>query len=325
MIKNKTIFISPLDWGLGHATRCVPLIKQLLVDNVVILGVTPTTALIFNEEFPNLKKVDVEPYNIRYSHSLPLSVKLLIDAPRIFGVIKKERLQLKQIIKEYQIDIVISDNRFGLYDKSVECIYITHQLNIQASLFSKIANKIHHHFIKQFNAIWIPDFEADTKSLAGKLSKKTFPQTVKYIQPLSRLAVVDKTEHQFDYLCLLSGPEPLRTDLEKVLIKKANQSDKRICFVRGTVKNAKSFANKNVELIDMPDAKQLSQLIANSTAIVCRSGYSTLMDLHHLQKMNCILVPTPGQEEQEYLAKYWEKKFDAKVIQQRDLNTFSFK
>ena len=324
LIKNKTIFISPLDWGLGHATRCVPLIKQLMVENVVILGVTPTTALIFNEEFPTLTKVEIEPYHIRYSHSLPLVVKLLIDAPRIFSVIKRERIQLSQIIKEHQIDVVISDNRFGLYDKSVECIYITHQLTIQAGLFSGIANKIHHHFIKKFNAVWIPDFEDESKRLAGKLSKNSNLKNVNYIGALSRLSIVDKTENQYDYLCLLSGPEPLRTDLEKVLIEKANQSEKRICFARGTTKEFKSFANKNVTVFDLPNAKELSQLITNSKTIVCRSGYSTLMDLHHLQKTSYILVPTPGQDEQEYLADYWEHKYAAKVIQQKDLPTFSF-
>ncbi len=293
-------------------------------DNVVVLGVTPTTALIFNEEFPTLKKVNVEPYNIRYSHTIPLSVKLLLDASRIFRVIKKERLQLQKIIKEYQIDVVISDNRFGMYEKSVYCIYMTHQLNIQAGLFSEIANKIHHHFIKQFNEVWVPDFEEGSKSLAGKLSRSIVHQNVKYIGPLSRLSIIEKTENQFDYLCLLSGPEPLRTDLEKALIKKANQSDKRICFVRGTTKELKSFVNKNVTVCDMPNAKELSQLIISSTTIVCRSGYSTLMDLQHLQKKNYIFVPTPGQDEQEYLAKYWNEKFEAKVVQQKDLNAFSF-
>lgn len=293
-------------------------------DNVVVLGVTPTTALIFDEEFPDLKKVEVEPYNIRYSHTIRLSVKLLLDAPRIFSVIKKERLQLQKIIKDHQIDVVISDNRFGMHDRSVECIYITHQLNIKAGIFSGIATKIHHYFIKQFNEVWVPDIEDADKSLGGKLSKNTFLKNVKYIGILSRLSFIEKTENQYDYLCLLSGPEPLRTDLEKALIKKANQSDKLICFVRGTTKELKSFVNKNVTVFDMPSANELSRLITSSKTIVCRSGYSSLMDLHHLQKTNCFLIPTPGQDEQEYLAKYWEHKFSAKVVQQKDLRAFSF-
>lgn len=324
LIKNKTIFISALDWGLGHATRCVPLIKQLMADNVVVLGVTKSTSLIFDEEFPELQKVEVIPYDIKYSKALPVSVKLVVDAPRIFNVIKQERKQLEQIIKDCKIDVVISDNRFGMSSKNVESIYITHQLNIQAGLFSGIATKIHHYFIKQFNEVWVPDIEDANKNLSGKLSKNTSLQNVKYIGTLSRLSVVKETPYSFDYLCLLSGPEPLRTDLEKELIKKANQSDKRICFVRGTKKELKSFINKNVRVFDMPDALELSRLIFGSTTIVCRSGYSTLMDLHHLQKKSYIFVPTPGQDEQEYLANYWKEKFSAKLLLQKDLRAFSF-
>ena len=295
-----------------------------MADNVVILGVTPTTSLIFNEEFPDLKKVEVEPYHIRYSHSIRLSVKLLLDAPRIFGVIKKERLQLQKIVKDYQIDVVISDNRFGMHDKSVKCIYITHQLNIQAGIFSSIATKIHRYFIKQFNEVWVPDIEGSSKSLSGKLSENASLQNVKYIGILSRLFEVRATLGNYDYLCLLSGPEPLRTNLEEELIKKANQSDKRICFVRGTKKELKSFVNKNISVFDMPDAMQLSSLVIGSSIIVCRSGYSTLMDLHQLHKKDYIFIPTPGQDEQEYLANYWKEKFGAKVVQQKDLSTFSF-
>lgn len=324
IFKNKTIFISPLDWGLGHATRCVPLIKQLMLTNVVILGVTPTTALIFNEEFPTLKKIDIEPYIITYSKTIPLSVKLLFDAPRILKVIKKEQQQLEQIIREHQIDVVISDNRFGLYNKNVECIYITHQLNIQAGIFSFIANKIHRRFIKHFNKVWVPDFEEENKCLAGNLSRNTSLKNIIYIGPLSRLQKVDKIEDEFDYLCLLSGPEPLRTELEIILINAADVSNKKIGLVRGT-RPLPHSVNKNITIIDLPTALQLSQLIVNSKTIVCRSGYSTLMDLHHLEKKECILIPTPGQDEQVYLANYWKQKFGARVIQQKDLKTFEFK
>lgn len=325
MIKNKTIFISPLDWGLGHATRCVPLIKQLMTGNVVILGVTKTTALIFDEEFPTLKKINIEPYNITYSKILPLSIKLVLDSPRIFKDIKKENEQLKTIIKNNQIDVVISDNRFGLYNREVESIYITHQLNIQAGVFSFIANKIHHRYIKQFNKVWVPDFEDENKCLAGKLSRNTSLDNVTYIGSLSRLQKVSRVEDEFDYLCLLSGPEPLRTDLENSLIEKANFSDKKICFVRGAIQALNHSINENIVIVDLPSALQLSQLISNSKTVVCRSGYSTLMDLHHLQKKECILIPTPGQNEQVYLANYWKQKFGARVIQQKDLTPFKFK
>ena len=290
---------------------------------MVILGVTKTTAIIFNEEFPTLKKIEIEPYNISYSKKIPLSIKLLFDAPRILGVIKKEQQQLAKIIKEHKIEVVISDNRFGLSNKNVECIYMTHQLNIQAGVFSFIANQIHHHYIKQFNSVWIPDFEDEKNCLAGKLSRNASLKNVVYLGPLSRLQKVDEIKVEYDYMCLLSGPEPLRTELEIILIEKAMQSDKKICIVRGTNLEHKIFVNKNVTIVDLPSAKELSQFICNSKTIVCRSGYSTLMDLHHLQNTNCILIPTLDQYEQLYLANYWEQKFGAKVIDQKDLASFS--
>ncbi len=293
-------------------------------DNVVILGVTKTTSLIFNEEFPQIQKVEIIPYNIKYSKALPVAVKLLLDAPRIFNVIKQERKQLEQIIKDYKIDVVISDNRFGLSSKNVESIYITHQLNIQAGIFSSIANKTHHYYIKQFNAVWVPDFEAKNMCLSGKLAHHHSLKNVTYIKPLSRLSKDITTGDKYEYLCLLSGPEPLRSELERTLIDKANKSDKSICIVRGTNKELRSFVNKNINTINTPSAIELSNLIINSKTIVCRSGYSTLMDLHHLNKQNCILIPTPGQEEQEYLAKFWNAKAGFKVIHEKELKSFRF-
>ncbi len=295
-----------------------------MTDNVVILGVTKTTSLIFDEHFPNLKKIELEPYKITYSSNLPLSIKLLLDAPRILKVIKREKQQVEKIIKEHAIDVVISDNRFGLHSKKAECIYITHQLNIQAGLFSVMANKIHHRYIKKFDTVWVPDFENETQSLAGKLSKKELFKNARYLGALSRLPILEDTAEEFDYLCLLSGPEPLRTELEKILIGKANQSKTRICIVRGTNRVLTTIPNKSISVINMPGASQLSHLISASKKIVCRSGYSTLMDLHHLQKKNCVLIPTPGQDEQVYLASYWKEKFGAKVITQRNLNHFFF-
>jgi hypothetical protein len=294
-------------------------------NNVVILGVTPTTAFIFDVEFPKLQKVQIVPYGIQYSVTLPLAVKLLLDAPRIAGVIKKEKEQLAQLINEYGIDVVISDNRFGLCSEKVECIYITHQLHIQAGLFSTFANSIHHHYIRQFNEVWVPDFEEEKISLAGKLSHHSAFKNVKYIGPLSRLDLIDKSASGFDYVCILSGPEPLRTKLETTLIHKANGSDKQICIVRGTNKELLHRTRENVHIINAPSARELSSLMTNAHTIICRSGYSTLMDLYHLQKQNCILIPTPGQHEQEYLAKLWGEKPGFKAISEKEISSIEMR
>lgn len=315
-IKHKTIFISPLDWGLGHATRCVPLIRRLMADNTVIMGITPGTASVLREEFPELKTVDIEPYRIRYSKSLPLLLKLLSDAPRIAGVIKKEQEQLKVIVKEHGIDLIVSDNRLGLYHEQVESIYITHQLKIKAGIWSAAANRIHRCYIQKFSKVWVPDFEERELSLAGELSENPGLKHAAYIGPLSRLNKEAKKGEAIDYLLLLSGVEPQRSLLEEALCGAFRHTKKRVVLVRGTNTARSMTFPANIRVIDLADAARLSQLICDAETIVCRSGYSSLMDLHHLEKKRLMLIPTPGQTEQEYLAGYWSKRFGASLLEQ---------
>lgn len=304
---------------MGHATRCVSLINRLKQLNTVVIGVTPSTEGVFNEHFPELKKVYIEPYHIKYSTKLSVTLKLLFDSYRIFKVIKKENNQLKQIVKENNINLIISDNRFGLYHKDVESIYITHQLNIQANYFSNIANYIHSNYIKKFHKIWVPDYENETHCLAGDLSRNTRYKNVEYIGPLSRLEKLDEII-KFDYLFLLSGPEPLRTQFEKQLIELSKTTQKNIALVRGSSLKTEFMYNSNLVIFDMPNERVLSRLILGAEHVFCRSGYSTLMDLHLLNKHEITLIPTPGQYEQEYLANYWKNKFGARVVIQNNLS-----
>jgi uncharacterized protein (TIGR00661 family) len=322
LIKHKTIFISPLDWGLGHATRCVPLIRRLMADNTVILGVTPGTAPVLKEEFPELKTIGIEPYNIRYSKSLPLLLKLFSDAPRIAGVIKKEQEQLKAIVQEHAIDLIISDNRLGLYHESVESIYMTHQLTIKAGIWSAAANRIHRRYMQKFSKVWVPDFEDRSLSLAGELSENPGLGHVEYIGPLSRLDSMVEKNDNIDYLVLLSGVEPQRSLLEEALCRAFGHTTKKVTFVRGTTSAATLPFPKNITVINLANAAQVSQLIHNAETIVCRSGYSSLMDLHHFQKKQVVLIPTPGQTEQEYLAIHWSKHFGATVIEQARIGSW---
>jgi Glycosyltransferase family 28 C-terminal domain len=290
-----------------------------MAENVIILGVTPTTSLIFDEEFPQLTKLYIEPYAISYSKILPLALKLVLDAPRILRVINRENKQLEKWIGEYKIDVVISDNRFGLYNSRVECIYITHQLNIQAGWLSAIANRIHRRYIKQFNAVWVPDFEDKKLSLAGSLSHFKNLKHVKYIGPLSRLIPISTLKEEFDYLFLLSGPEPHRSLFETEIIKRINVSKANCILVRGTNQRSIEPYPENLKVYDVVNANQLGQLITNAQTVICRSGYSTLMDLYTLNKKSVVLVPTPGQVEQEYLANYWYQNYQAKVVLQSQL------
>ncbi|MES2133757.1 MAG: glycosyltransferase [Bacteroidota bacterium] len=295
-----------------------------MVNNVVILGVTASTRLILDQEFPALKKVDVEPYNIRYSKFIPLSMKLLLDSSRISAVIKKEHKQLLQLVKDHKIDVVISDNRFGLYHQSIETVYITHQLNVKAGIWSALANRIHHRFIRKFTKVWVPDFEDTGKTLAGDLSRHPGLKVSQYLGPLSRLDPGITKTSSFDYLVLLSGVEPQRSILEEKLCEKMKVSSKKICLVRGTNVPFKFVLPKNVEVIDLPNALQLAQCIRNAETVICRSGYSTLMDLHSFNKEKLVLIPTPGQSEQLYLANYWQEKFKVHVVFQSRVEGWNF-
>lgn len=329
MFSNKTIFYGALDWGLGHATRSVPIIRQLKKTNTVILGVTPLTKTIFDEEFPELKKIELPPYNISYSKIIPIWIKLTLSYPEIADIIKKENKLLENIIKENNIEIVISDNRFGLYSKKIHSVFITHQLSLKAPVFETIGNKINRSYISSFNEVWVPDYDEERKSLSGELSHSNhFHKNVKYIGPQSRLSdvITDFEKDKYDYLILLSGPEPTRTVLEEELLKKVKSSGKRIAFVRGrqeAVAGDRKQSENGVEVFDFPNKSELKKLILSSKKIICRSGYSTLMDMHLLGKKDLILIPTPGQTEQEYLAGYWKNKFGTEYLAQNKISTFT--
>jgi len=320
LISNKTIFISPIDWGLGHASRCVPLIHELKKNNRVILGVTELNAFLFDQYFPELEKVTLPSYAISYSKILPLWFKLLLQWPKINKVIKQENDQLHEIVNTYSIDLVISDNRFGLFSKSIESIFITHQLQLKTPLFSIFANKLNKKHIHCFNEVWVPDFEDVKARLAGDLSRSEgIKLPVKYIGPQSALTIstTHKLQNKFDYLILLSGVEPQRTILEKICLRVFKHSHKKIVLVRGSNITAKN-SSQNISVIDFVAGDELKDLILHAETVICRSGYSTLMDLCLLNKKQIILIPTPGQTEQEYLANYWKANFGATVFVQKN-------
>lgn len=329
---GKTIFHGALDWGLGHATRSVPIIKQLLKNNTVILGVTPLTKLVFDEEFPGLTKIELPAYNIRYSKILPLWVKLGLSSPRISRIISEEHKVLNKIIDEHKIEIVISDNRFGLYSDKIHSVFVTHQLFLKAPVFENFGSRINQKYISRFNEVWVPDFDGSAsspESLSGELSHgNLFHKNVKYIGPQSRLTdVTTKIENEkYDLLILLSGPEPSRTELEMELLKRFAGSDKKVVLVRGSDIITRCVGEQWTDYWDIfnfPPKEKLKEFILSSKKVICRSGYSTLMDMHLLGKKELILIPTPGQTEQEYLAEYWKTKFGAKHLPQDKISNFT--
>lgn len=259
------------------------------------------------QEFTNIPFLFLEGYNITYSSNpklLPLSI--LGQLPKIKKAIKREYLWLDDAIEKYAIDLVISDNRYGLYSNKAPCVFITHQLTIKAPFLfvEKWLQEINYQFINRFSTCWVPDFKGDN-NIAGILShpKKMPNIPVDYIGLLARFVAVKKTEIKYDFCIVLSGPEPQRTILEKLILKDINLLETKILLVRGKPSSEDTLQNfPNIKISNYLAGNELQQAFQQSEYIISRSGYTTVMELLSLEKKS-ILIPTPGQTEQEYLGK----------------------
>lgn len=321
---KKKVLICPLNWGLGHATRCVPIIRGLLEsgDNVIIAADKAPLAFL-KKEFPNLEFIELPGFEPLYSKGNSQVFQLLKSIPNALINFNREHKALEKIVDDYKIDLVISDNRFGCWSKKVHSIYITHQLHIQAPKPFRwtqgILNKLHNIYIKKYDELWIPDIE-NTPSLSGILSHPADVKIkTKYIGFLSRFSEIKDEEKSIDYLVILSGPEPQRTILEDIIIKQANDTDETIVILRAkpNEENLPDNIPNNVTIFNHVDDDKFTKLVSKSDKIICRGGYSSLMDLITLNR-NAYLIPTPGQTEQEYLAKHLTEKGLFNYCNQKD-------
>lgn len=320
MQKRPHIFIAPVDWGWGHSTRTAAIIREINSENEITIGVSEMNRHFFSEHFPELKQVLLPSYNISYSSFIPAWIKVLLQSFSIKKKIKIEHEILDKFLSENRIDKVISDCRFGCYSEKVQSVLITHQLKLQSPVFNGIANYFNQKMISSFNEVWVPDFEKKEQRLAGALSEnEALKLPIKFVGPKSFL-VHDKNgkKEDIDLLLLLSGPEPQRSIFEKKLVEGLRNFEGKMILIRGTNKKSKLDFGK-IRTIDFISGNDLAELIVDSKKIICRSGYSSLMDLYLLNKKDMILVPTPGQTEQEYLAHYWTEKFGVKKITQNKL------
>ncbi|MDQ6761600.1 MAG: glycosyltransferase, partial [Bacteroidota bacterium] len=252
-------------------------------------------------------------YNMYYSRKKEwLVLQLVFQMPKLIWAIFKEHHWLKRIIKTYKPDIIISDNRLGLYSSNTFSIYITHQLAIKtgSNFMDKFAGKIHNYFIKKYDQCWVPDFKEN--GIAGELSHpKKITSNVFYIGPLSRFEKLPEVNKVYDVLISISGPEPQRTIFENIIFSQLKYDRRKILIVRGLPGQGENIMPPNsfTEVVNHLSATELNRAFQHAEIIICRSGYTTIMDLAKIGK-NAILIPTPGQTEQEYLSKYlMEKRF----------------
>ncbi len=305
---NKTILIAPLNWGLGHATRCIPIIKALQENNYIPIIASDGIALeLLRKEFPYVKTLKLPSYQIEYAKNAKnFKWKLLKNLPKMIEAIWNEKKKVKKWIKKYDIDGIISDNRLGVISKKVPSIFITHQLNVMTGNTTWITSKLHQNIIKKYDECWVPDFE-ETPNLTGKLGHiKKADFNLKYIGPLSRMKKKE-LPIQFDLMVILSGPEPQRGLLEDKLKNELVNYSGRVVFIKGIVEKEQIKEQiENVTYYNFMNTRQLEQTFNESEIVLCRSGYTTIMDLAKLEK-KAFFIPTPGQYEQEYLAEKLKK------------------
>jgi len=318
--------VAPLDWGLGHATRCIPLIRELLAQGAEVwLAGEGAQAALLKEAFPDLPLLNLPGYQVEYAKTKTgLVFRLLLQIPRILVSIRQEHRWLKKAVRDHQLDAVISDNRFGLYHKTIPGIFITHQLRIQVPVMKRAEQwlqRINYRYISRFTACWVPD-HATAPGLAGALShpEKMPAVPVSYIGPLSRFERIGQPVVSPHLLALLSGPEPQRSLLEEKLIAELVHYNGTATLLRGLPGNSSMMPSTNMLRIynHLPSAA-LNEELHKAPIVICRSGYSTLMDLAALEKKS-ILVPTPGQTEQEYLAALYQEQQTALAVEQTEFS-----
>lgn len=310
---KQQILIAPLDWGLGHATRCIPIIRTCIEKGYpVIIATSGRSLALLKNEFPDQLFIDLPSYNIYYQKKGSFVFAIIRQLGKVFAGIRREHSTIKKIIESHHIGFIISDNRYGVYHKNIPSIIITHQLMVKLPGLKPVEQIV---FLwlqwqhKKFNAVWVPDVAGEI-NISGDLSHKyKSGKEVKYIGVLTRFRKPEVLpEKKYDVIVILSGPEPQRSIFEKLIISQAKASPLKYLIVQGISEHHDDNTEiPNMRIISYLTGEELYRAVLASDIIISRGGYSTLMDLAPLGK-RCIFVPTPGQTEQEYLVKALAEK-----------------
>jgi uncharacterized protein (TIGR00661 family) len=323
------ILVSPLDWGLGHASRCIPIIRELLkAGHKVTVAGHGRSLLLLQREFPSVESVVIIGFSPSYSKSGYLIFHLFLLLPQFLFSILRDHNALKKLIRKQQFDIVISDNRYGLWNRKIKSILITHQVMIKMPSWlgfaEHLAYMVSRFLINRFNECWIPDF-IEKPGLSGDLSHKyPKPNNAKFIGPLSRFhtsnthskAITDENR----ITVIISGPEPQRSIFQELILSQITGLRYNFTIISGMPESEKiNSENKKLTIFPHLAAEELSSLIKSSSIVICRSGYSSVMDLQAIGA-KALFIPTPGQTEQIYLAKILHSNGIALWRHQKDLD-----
>ncbi len=304
----KRILVAPLDWGLGHTTRCLPIIRHLLhLGYTVLFAGNEWQRSFVLQSFPDLFCFQLKGYEVNYSKQANMFLPhLMLQTPKIFKAIKEEKNWLKQFVVTQKIDGIISDNRYGLHHATIPSVILCHQLQIDSgfgAVINRFLQTLHYQLLQSFSLVWVPDVAEEESNLAGKLAHpKILPNNTAYIGWLTQFSVREKeaTKH---LLVLLSGEETQRAQLSDLLWQEVQNLEGKVVFVEGSNSVKRENIPMHIDYYQRLSATDLLPLIEEASYVICRSGYTSIMDFVALQQ-KAILIPTPSQTEQLYLAKY---------------------
>ncbi len=315
------IFFPVLNWGLGHASRSLPLIRNYLrLGHDVICASDGEALLMLRKELPDLMVLQLPGYGIQYG-SRYMPYNMLKHGPKMLRTIWTEHDLTKVIAERHQIDCIISDNRYGCYHPEIPSALITHQLQVftgQKLLDVYIRRQIRG-WCKKFHEIWIPD-QLPPGNITGDLSGvDTHPIPKYYLGVISELTSQPR-KGKYDAVAVISGPEPQRTHFEHIVTKQLSVLNGRYAIVRGKPDVEDPVTTKgNLTIFSYQTRAELSALLQETEIVISRSGYTTLMDLAHTGH-KAILCPTPGQYEQIYLADRLANQSQCVYLRQESLN-----
>lgn len=322
--EKPVVLVSPLDWGMGHATRCIPIIEQLLsLGAEVILFASENVLLRLSSHFPELEKIPSYSHDVNYSRSYLAWLSILFQLNRIKSEESKSYAQLQRIIKNRQIDLIISDNRYFVRDESIKSIIICHQLNPVSpiAILQPLIRKISAKLLNQFDEIYLPDV-INSKSLSGSLSSNS-----QILKPVVKMGLLSRFSTDFNdksksgHLLIASGPEPQLSMIIDLFIKVYSASVIELTIITPNTTHKDFCDVKNIRILVNPNDETFKNTVISSEFIICRGGYSSIMDLLSLNR-RALLVPTPGQTEQEYLSKHLEG-FGFSRITQKQLSNIN--
>ena len=325
--KKPLLLFSPLDWGLGHTTRSLPILREFLHYGFeIIVACNSIQKLILAAELPNRAFTALEGYNVNYPRNgAGFRWKIGSQLINILTKVKHENQWVCKFTASHAVDLILSDNRYGFHHPAVPSVFITHQLAPKTGLGRKsdaLVQRFLYRHINKFTECWIPDVQ-QAPSLSGELSHtQKLPHTaIQYIGQLTRFHenISIATEDNL-LLLVLSGPEPQRTIFENIVLQQLPAAPYKTIVVRG-LPAAKQQPNPvdSVVFYNHLEAEQLNDLALKAQYVLCRPGYTSLMDMLSLKK-KMIVVPTPGQTEQEYLAGHLSKNKIAVSFKQKNFD-----